>query len=60
MALMDFTEEMENVAVVFMGTGDQVSEFRSVLHKKGNHLFLAEISCRSGQKTKVKHNASVI
>ena len=28
MALMDFTEEMENVAVVFMGTGDQVSEFR--------------------------------
>ena len=46
MALMDFTEEMENVAVVFMGTGDQVSEFRSVFHKKGNHLFLAEISCR--------------
>ena len=50
MALMDFTEEMENVAVVFMGTGDQVSEFRPVFHKKGNHLFLAEISCRSGQK----------
>ena len=41
MALMDFTEEMENVAVVFMGTGDQVSEFRSVFVKKGNHLFLS-------------------
>ena len=60
MTLMDLTEEMENVAVVFVGAGNQVGELCTVFHKKGNHLFLAKIPCRSGKKIKVKHNASVI
>ena len=50
MAFMDFTEKMENIVIVFMGRGDQMSEFCPVFHKQGNHFFLAEIPSRTSQK----------
>ena len=60
MAFMNLAEKMENIIIIFIGRSDQMGEFCPVLHKQGDYFFLTEIPCRTRQKAKVKHHASVI
>ena len=60
MAFMDLAEKMENIIIIFIGRSDQMGEFCPVFHKQGRLLFPTEIPCRTRQKAKVKHHASVI